>query len=273
MGFKIAGIQMRCTPDKGRNLKQAIELGNLAAEQGAEIICFQELFQTHWFPRNYDPEAVDLAESIPGPTVDRMSVEAMKWNSTVIAPIYERDEQGRGFNSAVIINGKGEVLGTYRKVHVPNFDLWKEQSYFNSGNGGFPVFDLGFIRLGVLIGWDVFFPESARALTLGGAQLILTPTAAAFASHLRWEMVLRSHAITNGLYVLRVNRVGSEENQDFYGASFCADPEGELIGEPSGMTDGILLADIDLQHVENVRAEWNYLGDRRPDTYRTIVQE
>ena len=273
MGFKIAGIQMKCTPEKDRNLKRALELGNLAADQGARLICFQELFHTHWFPRSTDLDARDLAEPIPGPTVDRLALEALKWKAAVIAPIFERDEKGLGFNSAAVIDEKGELQGVYRKVHVPHFDLWEERSYFEPGDGGFPVFDLGFVRLGVLICWDVFFPEGARALALGGAQLIAAPTAAAFASHLRWETVLRSHAITNGVYVLRVNRVGSEEEQDFYGASFCADPEGDLVGEPSGMTDGVFLADIDPARVEQVRNEWTYISDRRPDAYGSIVRE
>ncbi len=271
MGFKIAGVQMRCTPDKDRNLKRAIELGDLAAEQDARVICFQELFHTHWFPRNTDPDAHDLAESIPGPSVDRLAVEARRWNAAVIAPIYERDGDGRGFNAAAVLDAQGDLKGVYRKVHVPHFDLWEERSYFEAGDSGFPVFDVGFARIGVQIGWDVFFPEVSRALALNGAQIIVTPTAAAFASHQRWETVLRAHAITNGVYILRVNRVGSEEAHDFYGSSFCVNPEGDLIGEPSGMTDGVLLAEIDLDEIDRVRSEWTYLDDRRPDAYGALV--
>ena len=177
MGFKIAGVQMRCTPDKDRNLKRAIELGDLAAEQDARVICFQELFHTHWFPRNTDPGAHDLAESIPGPSVNRLAAEARRWNAAVIAPIYERDGDGRGFNAAAVLDAQGDLKGVYRKVHVPHFDLWEERSYFEAGDAGFPVFDVGVARIGVQISWDVFFPEVSRALALNGAQIIVAPTA------------------------------------------------------------------------------------------------
>ncbi len=271
MGFKVAGVQMRCTPEKERNLKRAIELGDLAAQQDARIICFQELFNTPWFPRNTDPEAHALAETIPGPTVDRLSEAARTWNAAVIVPLYERDSEGKGYNSAAVLDAKGDLKGVYRKVHVPHFPLWEERSYFEPGDLGFPVFDVGVARVGVLICWDVFFPEGARALALAGAQIIAAPTAAAFATHQRWETVLRSHAITNGVYVLRVNRVGSEEEHDFYGSSLCVDPEGELVGAPSGMTDGVLLAEVDLDSIERARKEWSYLATRRPETYGSIT--
>lgn len=272
MPFKIAGVQMRCTPDKDRNLKKAMDLGDLAAEQNARIICFQELFHTHWFPRNHDSAAEELAEAIPGPATERLSEAARRWNAAVIAPLYERDEKGRGFNSAAVLDARGELRGVYRKVHVPHFPLWEERTYFEPGDRGFPVFDVGIARVGVLICWDVFFPEGARALALGGAQILFAPTAAAFATQQRWETVLRSHAITNGVYVLRVNRVGSEAEHDFYGSSFCVDPEGELVGEPSGMTDGVLLAEVELDRIEQARKEWTYLKDRRPETYGPLVQ-
>ncbi|MFQ5693196.1 MAG: nitrilase-related carbon-nitrogen hydrolase [Nitrospinota bacterium] len=271
MGFKIAGVQMRCTPDKERNLKKALELGDLAAEQGARLICFQELFHTHWFPRNTDPEARDLAEPIPGPTTETLAEAARRWDAAVVAPLYERDGEGRGFNAAAVLDARGELRGVYRKVHVPHVPLWEERSYFEPGDAGFPVFDVGVARVGVLICWDVFFPEGARALALGGAQIIVAPTAAAFASHLRWETVLRAHAITNGVYVLRVNRVGSEEEHDFYGSSFCVDPEGELACAPSGITDGVVVADVDLGRIDHARSEWTYLDDRRPETYGPLV--
>jgi N-carbamoylputrescine amidase len=270
--FKIAGVQMRCTPDKKRNLKRAIELGDLAAEQDARIICFQELFNTHWFPRNMDETARELAEPIPGPTTDRMAEAAREWSASVIAPVFERDGKGRGFNSAVLLDAEGELKGVYRKIHVPHFPLWEERFYFEPGDGGFPVFNVGVARVGVQICWDVFFPEGARSLALAGAQIIIAPTAAAFASQQRWETVLRSHAITNGVYVLRVNRVGSEEEHDFYGSSFCVDPEGDLVGTPSGMTDGVLVAEVDLDKIDQARTDWTYLEDRRPEVYAPLVK-
>jgi N-carbamoylputrescine amidase len=272
VGLRIAGVQFHCTPEKSRNLSKALELGDLAAEEGARIICFQELFQTHWFPCQTDSESKELAEPIPGPTTDTLSEAARRWGAVVVAPLYERVDGGRGFNSAVVLDSQGEILGQYRKVHVPHFSLWEERSYFESGDLGFPVFETEFGRIGVQISWDVFFPEGMRALALAGAQVIFTPTAAAFASQVRWETVLKAHAITNGLYVLRVNRVGSETHQDFYGQSFCSDPNGELLGAPTGLHDGVVLAEVDLDAIEAIRQQWGYLKDRRPETYIPLVE-
>lgn len=271
MGLRIAGVQFRCTPEKALNLSKALELGDLAAERGAQIICFQELFQTHWFPFQTDSSARSLAEPVPGPTTDTLAQAARQWGAVVVAPLYERDTDGRGFNSAAVLDPTGRTVGKYRKVHVPHFPLWEERSYFEPGDLGFPVFETEFARIGVQISWDVFFPEGVRALTLGGAQILFAPTAAAFASQDRWETVLRAHAIMNGIYVLRVNRVGSETHQDFYGRSFCADPNGELLGAPTGLNDGVVLAEVDLEAMEAVRREWAYLKDRRPESYGPLV--
>jgi N-carbamoylputrescine amidase len=170
-----------------------------------------------------------------------------------------------------VIDSTGQILGVYRKVHIPQIPLWEEKSYFAPGNTGFPVFETAYGRIGVQICWDNFFPEGTRCLALRGAQIVFSPTAAAFASQERWQTMISANAMANGLFIMRVNRVGSEEKQDFYGKSFCVGPEGALLGSPSGMKEGILFADIDFQRINRYRQEYPFLGDRRPDTYGEIA--
>jgi N-carbamoylputrescine amidase len=269
--IKIAGIQMVCREDKADNVQKALRMGRLAAEKGAQIICFQELFSTHWFPRDIDDGNRLLAETVDGPTMAAMEALARGKGVALICPFFERAGD-QYFNAAVVIDQQGRVVGTYRKIHVPQLPLWEERAYFSPGDKGFPVFDLGLAKIGVQLCWDNFFPEGTRNLALQGAQIVFAPTAAAFASQQRWLKVLAGNAIVNGLFVMRVNRVGSEPKQDFYGMSFCVSPEGDLVDEPTGLQEGILLVEITLDEVARVRKEWPFLKDRRPDTYALLAQ-
>jgi len=271
MLIKIAGVQMACREDKEHNIQKALKMGELAAEKGAQIICFQELFNTHWFPRDINEDNFLLAEDLNGPTMQTMRVLAKEKEVTLICPFFERDGD-RYFNTAAVIDKAGEILGTYRKIHIPQIPLWEERAYFAPGDKGFPVFDLGFVKIGVQICWDNFFPEGVRTLALQGAQLVFAPTAAAFASQQRWLKVMAGNAIVNGLFILRVNRVGSEPRQDFYGMSFCLSPEGDLVDEPTGLHEGILLVDIALEEVSRARREWPFLKDRRPEAYTSLTE-
>ena len=271
MQIKIAGIQLTCREDKEANVQKAVRMGRLAAEKGAQIICYQELFNTHWFPKDISEENFRLAENMDGPTMQTMQALARDHGLALICPIFERDG-GSYFNTAVIIDQEGKILGHYRKVHIPQIPLWEEQSYFSPGNTGFPVFHTGLAKIGIQICWDNFFPEGTRNLALGGAQIVFAPTAAAFASHQRWLKVLAGNAIVNGLFVMRVNRVGSEPKQDFYGMSFCLSPEGDLIGEPTGLQEGILFVDISLDEISRVRKEWPFLRGRKPELYTSLTQ-
>jgi N-carbamoylputrescine amidase len=203
----------------------------------------------------------------------RMQKLAKENGIVLVCPIFEKEGENAFYNSAVVIDAGGEILGSYRKIHVPQIPLWEEKYYFSPGNFGFPVFKTKFGVIGVQICWDNFFPEGSRILALRGAQIIFSPTAAAFASQKRWETVISSNAISNGVYFFRVNRVGSEEKQDFYGRSFCISPEGELLDEPTGMKEGIALIDIDLRSIDKVRKEWPFFKDRRPEVYKEIVDE
>jgi len=268
--IKLAGIQISCCEEKERNIEKAVRFAKIAIEKGAHIICFQELFTTHWFPREMNKRNFSLGEKMDGLTVGTMRNLAKEYGVVLICPIFEIDEDSF-YNSAIVIDADGEILGSYRKIHVPQIPLWEEKYYFSSGNHGFPVFKTKFAAIGVQICWDNFFPEGSRILALKGAKILFSPTAAAFASQRKWETVISSNAIANGVYIFRVNRVGSEEKQDFYGRSFCISPEGELLDKPTGMKDSIALIEIDLKDIDKTRKEWPFLKDRRPDSYKEIL--
>jgi N-carbamoylputrescine amidase len=270
---RLAGIQISCSEEKERNIEKAVKFAQIAVEKGANIICFQELFTTYWFPKEMEKRNFSFAEKIDGPSIVRMQGLAKENEIALVCPIFEIGEENAFFNSAVVIDAGGEILGSYRKVHVPQIPLWEERYYFSPGNLGFPVFKTKFAVIGIQICWDNFFPEGSRILALKGAEIIFSPTAAAFASQKKWETVISSNAIVNGIYILRVNRVGSEEKQDFYGRSFCISPEGELLDKPTGLKEGIALMDVDLKSVDRVRKEWPFFKDRRPGTYGEILEE
>jgi N-carbamoylputrescine amidase len=266
--LKVAGIQMSCVGEREQTLAKALTMGRMAAEHGARIICYQQLFSTPWFPRERSERHFDLAEGEDGPTLEALRPLAAEAGVTLICPIYERGAGGARYNTAMVLGPDGALLGKYRKVHVPEIPLWEEKYYFSPGDLGFPVFESHGVRFGVQLCWDNFFPEGTRALALRGAEIVFAPNAAAFASTRKWETVLAANAIVNNIYVFRVNRVGREERQDFYGRSFCVDPEGEFLMPPSGMHDGVILAEIDPAVIRGVRDEWGFLKDRRPDVYR-----
>ncbi len=269
--LRIAGIQMNGSSDKARNLEKAQLLAEIAAESGAKMICFQELFTTHWFPMDINPDHFRLAEEIPGPATEAMQFMARKSETVLILPLFEKDPRGLYFNTAVVIDADGEILGKYRKIHIPQIPAWEEKAYFQPGDLGFPVLKTRYGRLGVQICWDNFFPEGARILALKGAQIIFSPTAAALDSQGKWEKVICANAATSGIYIFRVNRVGKEVKQVFYGKSFCATPEGELVDQPSGAQEGVVMADIDLMEIERTRRVWTFLRDRRPEVYGELL--
>jgi len=269
--LKIAGIQMHCSQDLPKNLEKAQLLAEIAADRGAKMVCFQELFNTHWFPRDINPDHFQLAEEVPGPATEAMQGIAQKKGVVVVLPLFEKDSRGLYFNTAVVIDADGKILGKYRKVHIPQIPLWEEKAYFHPGDLGFPVFSTHYARVGVQICWDNFFPEGSRILALKGAQIIFSPTAAAMASQGKWEKVICANAATSGVYIFRVNRVGKEAKQDFYGKSFCATPEGELVDQPSGAQEGVVVSSIDLAEIDRTRRVWTFLRDRRPEIYDELL--
>lgn len=264
---KVAGVQSACGPDREKNVARAVELAGMAVESGAKIVCFEQLFSTFWFPREKREDFFSLAEDEGGPTLRTLAAVAAEKGVTLVCPLFERAGEGEYYNTAFILGPDGKILGRYRKVHVPGIPLWEEKFYFRSGNLGFPVFESQGLKFGVQLCWDNFFPEGARLLALGGADLVFCPNAAAFASSRRWETVISASAIVNGIYLFRVNRVGREEKQDFYGRSFFVNPEGEMLMPPSGMSNGVIMAEVDRTFIEETRREWNFLGDRRKEAY------
>ena len=193
-----------------------------------------------------------------------MAELAEKFSIGIVCPFFEKATDGCYYNSAAVFDASGQTVGVYRKMHIPDLPLWEEKHYFSPGDKGFPVFDVDGIRVGVQICWDNFFPEGFRELALAGAQVVFMPTAAAFASQERWLAMAVSHSVANGIYLTRVNRVGKEEELDFYGQSFCIRPDGELASEPLGMNEGVLLVDCDPELIEQSRRIWPFLKDRRP---------
>ncbi|MBI5189590.1 MAG: acyltransferase [Nitrospirae bacterium] len=271
MFIKIAGIQMSCSEEKDRNLKKAAEMAEYALENGAKIIAFQQLFHLPWFPADTDEARFALAEDADGPAISRMREVAAKGGAAMVCPIFERDGDNY-YNTAFVIDADGSIAGKYRKVHVPDIPLWREKFYFSHGDLGFPVIQTKYAKIGVQLCWDVFFPEGARALALNGAEIIVAPTASAFASALRWERMITSSAIANGLYVFRINRVGGPERQRFYGKSFLVNPFGEITIEPTGKSDAVVLAELDTDEVGEAREVWNFMADRRPEHYGDLTE-
>ncbi|MBI5560045.1 MAG: hypothetical protein HY883_02080 [Deltaproteobacteria bacterium] len=270
---KAAGIQLAPSFNRRETLLRTEHLIRLAVEKGAKLVCLPQLFALRWFPSKIDNEGFSLAEPEDGPTVTFLRELAQKEGAVVIAPVFEKDG-GDYFNTAFVVGDDGGIIGRYRKMHVPQIPLWEEKTYFKPGDLGFPVFKTRFGTIGVQLCWDVFFPEGMRILALKGAEIVFAPTASAFShSHLKWERAIAASAHANGLFIFRVNRVGVEGRQEFYGRSFCVGPDGEYIVKPAGPSEGIILAEMDLAGINAVRNVWVFLKDRRPDNYKEIAEE
>ena len=272
-------MQATCQPQL--NLQQAILNIRQAAAQGAQIICLQELFNTRYFCQREATEHFDLAEPIPGPTTATLGKLAAELQVVLIAPIFEQRTQGLYHNSAVIFDADGTQLGVYRKMHIPDDPGFYEKFYFTPGDRGYLCFPTRYAKIGVLICWDQWFPEAARLIALGGAQIIFYPSAigwhhdepdaVARSQHNAWETIQRSHAIANGIYVAAVNRVGQEGEVTFWGASFVADPYGNVIAHAAHDEATVLLATCDLTAINTMRQNWPFLRDRRIDTYAPLI--
>ena len=285
--FTIGLVQMACAPDVARN-HEAAEAGiRDAARQGAQIICLQELFATPYFCQREDAACFDLAEEIPGPLTTRFAKLARALGVVLIVPLFERRAAGLYHNSAVVIDASGDLLGAYRKVHVPDDPQFLEKFYFTPGDLGYCAFDTRHARIGVLICWDQWYPEAARLTALQGADAIFYPTAIGWsgggapgdeglAERDAWMTVQRSHAIANGVYVAAVNRIGIEESEAgrlrFWGRSFVCDPGGRVIVRAATDAPEVLVAQCSRRAVEERRRAWPFLRDRRIDTYAPITR-
>lgn len=277
----IGLIQMQAACQPRLNLDQAVLNIRQAAAQGAQIICLQELFNAPYFCQREATEHFDLAEPIPGPTTTTLSKLAAELQVVLIAPIFEQRTQGLYHNSAVIFDADGRQLGVYRKMHIPDDPGYYEKFYFTPGDRGYLCFTTRYAKIGVLICWDQWFPEAARLIALGGAQIIFYPSAigwhhdepdaVARSQHNAWETIQRSHAIANGVYVAAVNRVGQEGEVTFWGASFVADPYGNVMARATHDEATVLLATCDLTAIDHMRQDWPFLRDRRIDTYAPLT--
>ena len=269
---KIAGIQFAAKPDVERNLRRALEMLDAASERGARLAVLSELWAYPWFVAKVDETARALAEPVTGPLLAAMCEKAAARKMFIVCPWYERDEEtDKYYNSAALIDPQGQTIGVYRKIHVPSVPGWEERYYFAPGDKGFGLFETPAGKTAVLLGWDLLFPEALRAAALAGAQVILAPMAASAANDDLWQRALLSGAFANGCWLCRVGRVGRENGLAFAGASFCAAPTGDLLDEPAGDGEALLLWDIDPRAPAVVRRDWPFLRDRRPDQYGALT--
>lgn len=284
----IAGlVQMSCTPNPAENLQKAVALVEEAAQSGAEVICLPELFQTQYFCQREDIALFDLADTVPGPTTETLSKIAKARGVVIVAPLFERRAPGVYHNSAAIIDANGEVVGLYRKMHIPDDPAYYEKFYFTPGDLGFRAFNTQVGRIATLICWDQWYPEGARLAALQGPSILFYPTAIGWhpaekeqygpSQRDAWRTIQRGHAIANGVYVAAVNRVGLEKTSDagagleFWGSTFICDPFGVVLAEASTEREETLLVEIDLARIEDVRRNWPFLRDRRIDAYSQIT--
>ncbi len=273
--MKIGLIQMQGAPSKKKNIEKVVGYLGEAVGKGAEIVCLQELFSTQYFCAVQDVKYFDLAEPIPGPTIDRLAKEAKKNSVAIIAPIFEADTEVSGtfYNAAAIIDQNGKVIGKYRKTHLPQLIGYQEKFYFKPGNLGYPIFDIPGMRFGLVICYDRHFEEGPRIEALKGAQLVFIPTCTGFYPEL-WELELRAHAAFNTMFVAGVNRCGIElpvQPARYFGRSFVVNPRGEIIAK-AGEDEAVLVADVNLAAVKERRKTAPFLRDRRPDLYSDLVK-
>lgn len=295
-------LQHACSVDPEANLAATLEAARAAARNGAQIICTQELFTTQYFCQSENHDNFELAEPIPGPTTEAFQMLARKEKVVIIASLFEQRAPGIFHNTAAIIDADGALLGTYRKMHIPDDPLYYEKFYFTPGDASensFRAWETAFGKIGVLICWDQWYPEAARLTALAGAEIILIPTAIGWhpaektaegaAQHNAWQTIQRSHAIANGCFVAAVNRIGHEAPADdaddtddasgtggkgieFWGQSFVAAPSGEIIAQAAADQPETLLVQVDLSQVNEARTHWPFLRDRRIDAYGGITE-
>ena len=275
---RAAITQTTWTGDKESMIAKHEKFARDAAAQGAQIICFQELFYGPYFGITQDKKYYAYAEQADGPIVQRFAKLAKELNMVMVLPIYEEDITGVYYNTAVVVDADGTILGKYRKHHIPHLDRFWEKFYFRPGNLGYPVFITAIGKIGVYICYDRHFPEGWRELGLNGAEIVFNPNATKPGlSNRLWELEQPAAAAANGYFVAAANRVGKEDNEygdlavTFYGKSQFADPQGNIIGEyGSGESEEIVIRDLNLDMVKQVRDDWQFYRDRRPESYTSI---
>ncbi len=248
-----------------------------AGKKGVQILCLQEIFNGPYFCPGQAVRWYEAAESCPGPTTAIMQEYAKKYSMVIVVPIYEREQAGVYYNTAAVIDADGKYLGKYRKNHIPQVNPgFFEKFYFRPGNLGYPVFETAYAKVGVYICYDRHFPEGARALGLNGAEIVMNPSATvAGLSQYLWKIEQPAHAVANGYYVGAINRIGTEAPWNigkFYGTSYFVDPRGNFLATASEDQSELIVADLNLDTIEEVRRTWQFFRDRRPETYEALVK-
>ena len=291
---KVGITQMSCVEDPAVNRKKQAKLIEQAAKQGAQIIATQEMFASQYFCQVEDHRFFKLAETIPGPSTELFGKIAKKYKCVIIASLFEKRAAGLYHNTAVIIETDGSIKGIYRKMHIPDDPLYYEKFYFTPGDTGFRAWDTTHGKIGVLICWDQWYPEGARLTALQGAEILFYPTAIGWhprekelygvAQHESWELIQRSHAVANGCYVCSPNRIGvekirneeggyvSDDGIQFWGQSFIAEPNGQVLYRASVEHEEVIVRECDLEKVEFSRTHWPFLRDRRIDAYGNLTK-
>ena len=275
----IAPIEMPIDEIKKQNIENQLEFVEEGAKRGVQVLCFQEIFTTPYFCAEQQTRWYEAVEKVPdGPTVTLMQEVAKDHGMVLVVPIYEEEQTGVYYNTAAVIDADGKYLGKYRKTHIPHVapGFW-EKFYFRPGNLGYPCFDTAFARIGVYICYDRHFPEGARCLGLNGAEIVFNPSATvAGLSEYLWKLEQPAHAVANGYFVGAINRVGTEAPWnigEFYGQSYFCDPRGQILAEGSRAEDELVVADLDMDKIREVRNTWQFFRDRRPDLYGPIVAD
>ena len=291
---RVGITQMSCSADPKANLRKQLKLLKRAVDEGAKIVCTQELFASQYFCQSEDHACFGLAETIPGPSTDALCAFAKEHEVVVIGSLFEKRASGLYHNTAVVIDADGSLMGIYRKMHIPDDPLYYEKFYFTPGDLGFRAWKTRFATIGVLICWDQWFPEGARLTAMQGAEILFYPTAIGWhpsekkdygtAQHDSWETIQRAHAIANGCYVCTPNRIGREivldakgkafsrDGIEFWGQSFITHPNGQVMYRAAPDRQEVIVADCDLGSVEFARTHWPFLRDRRVDAYEGMTR-
>ncbi len=288
--LKVGLVQMAMSADPGENLEKALGMIGEAAAQGAKVVCLPELFRSRYFCQTEDHAMFGLAETIPGPSTDAIAEVAARLDVTVIASLFEKRAEGLYHNTVAVLDGTRGFIGRYRKMHIPDDPFFLEKFYFTPGDLGFKSFSTPNGHLGTLICWDQWYPEAARLTALRGAEVLFYPTAIGWlpeerdehgaSQHDAWELSQRAHAVSNGVYVVAVNRTGWEPAPDgaeqegiqFWGQSFVAAPDGRVIARASADEETVLTVELDLSRIDALRTEWPFLRDRRIDAYQDLTR-
>jgi len=287
--LRVALIQQKYHGSRDVTLQETCNRIRKAATEGAQLCALQELHTGPYFCQTEDVDMFSLGETIPGPTTEQLSPLAAELGIVIVASLFEKRAPGLYHNTAVVLDADGSIAGKYRKMHIPDDPAYYEKFYFTPGDTGFEPIETTVGKLGLLVCWDQWYPEAARLMALAGAELLIYPTAIGWdpadsedekqRQRSAWETIQRSHAIANGIHVLSINRTGSEKSPDpqaggiqFWGSSFIAGPQGELLACASTDTEETILHDLDMERTESVRRIWPFLRDRRIDAYSEITR-